>query len=83
VLPPAIIDPHDIVVILFVQALFAYMLMFGEVVTVPEEPIFWLTVKTASVLAANENANIVKTIMNIVCALCFAILFPDKQISEY
>jgi hypothetical protein len=54
--------------------------MFGEVVTVPEEFKFWLTVRTARVLAAKENANMVNTIMNIVCALCDAIiLLPDKQ----
>jgi len=79
VLPPAVIDPHDIVVISFVHALFAYTDMFGEVVTVPEEPMFWLTVRTANVLAAKENANMVNTIMNIFCALCDAISLPDKQ----
>jgi len=79
VLPPAVIDPHDIVVMLFVQALFEYTPMFGEVVTVPAEPMFWLTVRTARVLAAKEKANMVKTIMNIVCALCDVIWFPNKQ----
>jgi len=75
VLPPAVIDPQDILVNLFVQALFVYMAMFGEVVIVPEESKFWLTVMTASVLAARENANTVKTIVRIFCALCDAMLF--------
>jgi hypothetical protein len=67
------------VVRLFVQALFENTPMFGEVVTVPEDPRFWLTVRTASVLAAKENANIVRTIMNIFCALCDPISLPYKQ----
>ena len=73
-LPPAVIDPQDIEVILFVQPLFEYTPMFGEVVTVPEEPMFWLTVMTASVLAAKENANTIRTIVRIFCTLCDVIV---------
>ncbi len=39
-LPPAVNDPQDIAVKVFVQALFEYTDMFGEVVTVPEESRF-------------------------------------------
>jgi len=79
VLLPAVIDPQDIVGILFVQALSEYTAMFGEVVTVPEEPMFWLTDVTAIVLAAKENAKIAKIIVSIFCTLCDVITFPANK----
>ena len=80
-LPPTVIGPHGIAVMVLVQALFVYTAMFGEVVTVPDESIFWLTAITASVLAPKEHANTIRIIVSIFCILCDVMLglFPDKQ----
>ena len=80
-LPPTVICPQDIAVMLFVQSLFEYTEMFGEVVIVPDELIFWLTEMTASVLAPKEHANTIRIIVSIFCILCDVMLglFPDKQ----
>ena len=80
-LPPTVIGPQDIAIMLFVQALFEYTEMFGEVVIVPVESIFWLTAITASVLAPKEHANMIRIIVSIFCILCDVMLglFPDKH----
>ena len=80
---PAVIDPQGIDVRVLVQALFAYTDRFGVVVTMPLEGMFWLTDMAASVLAAKENAKIVRIIIRIFCVLCDGILFPLYQTDEY